>query len=234
MCSTSWPSVRLFRQDRAMTESVKITGFAAGPYQTNCYALIDVNTAQGVVIDPGLGAATKIQELFAQHSATLTAVLLTHGHIDHVRDAGELGVDVYIHESDQFMLEPRTIAPRHSGMLFDAAAMKVPNRITYLRDGQTISSAGVALTVRHAPGHSPGSVLLVADTFVFTGDVLFRGSIGRTDLEYADPEAMAVTLRGPVWELEDTLAILPGHGPTSTVKHERATNPFLREISAQR
>lgn len=217
-----------------MRESVKITGFAAGPYQTNCYVLIDMETAEGVVIDPGLGAATRVQDLFAQHNATLTAVLLTHGHIDHVRDAGELGVDVYIHQSDIFMLDPRSIAPRPSGTLFDAATMKVPDRIADLREGETISPAGIALNVRHAPGHSPGSVLLVADTLVFTGDVLFRGSIGRTDLDYSDPEAMEATLRGPVWELEDTLAVLPGHGPTSIVEFERATNPFLREIRAER
>ena len=93
--------------------------------------------------------------------------------------------------------------------------------------GETLSVAGLEFELLHAPGHSPGCVMLVAEDIALTGDVLFRGSIGRTDLPHSDPAAMQRSLRGPVWGLDDGLAILPGHGPTSTMRRERATNPFL-------
>lgn len=211
---------------------MQIAGFAAGPYQTNCYVVLNEGAGEAFVVDPGLGAAAQVREILGAQGARLTAVVLTHGHIDHVRDAAELGVPVYIHEPDEFMLDGGV--PQASGPLFDAASMAAPAEIHHLDDGTAVAFAGMELQVRHAPGHSPGSVLLIGEELVFSGDVLFRGSIGRTDLPYADPAAMHETLRGPVWELNDALAVLPGHGPTSVVKHERATNPFLREANADR
>ena len=105
---------------------------------------------------------------------------------------------------------------------------------TPLEDGQALQVAGVELRVVHAPGHSPGCVMLVADDVVFSGDVLFRGSIGRTDLPDSDPEQMRQSLRDPVWDLSDELQVLPGHGPATTVAQERATNPYLRQANADR
>lgn len=213
---------------------MQLAGFVVGPYQTNCYVVINPEAGEGFVVDPGMGAASQVRELFAQHHARLSAVVLTHGHLDHIRDAAELGVEVFIHPDDAFMLDAGGGLPEHSRLLFDASSMAAPDTITHLHHGETIALAGYEFTVQHASGHSPGSVLLVADELVFSGDVLFRGSIGRTDLAYSDPEAMTESLRGPVWDLDDSLAVLPGHGPTTTMRAERATNPFLREANAER
>ncbi|QYH19656.1 MBL fold metallo-hydrolase [Corynebacterium aquatimens] len=211
---------------------MQIAGFSTGPYQTNCYVVVNEEIGHAFVVDPGLGAAPRVQQILAEQGVQLSAVLLTHGHLDHVRDAAELAVPVYIHPADAFMLQGGV--PEHSRTLFDAHSMRLPADIRDLEDGATIEVAGVELTVSHAPGHSPGSVLLSMDEIVFGGDVLFRGSIGRTDLEYSDPAAMRETLRGPVWELDDTATVLPGHGPVTSVKQERASNPFLREANARR
>lgn len=211
---------------------MNITGFAVGPYHTNCYVVINENTRQGFVVDPGLGAAERVRRLVADNDAELTAVVCTHGHLDHVRDAAELGVDVHIHPDDAFMLANSSSVPSAGRASFNAAEMATPQRVIDLIDGGVLHIAGIDLLVRHAPGHSPGSVLLVGEELVFSGDVLFNGSVGRTDLEFSDPEAMVRTLRGPVWDLDDAFAVLPGHGSTTTMRVERASNPYL--IAANR
>lgn len=212
--------------------TLRIDGFATGPFQTNCYVCIDDETRRGFVIDPGMGAAAAVRDAFEDHAATLEAVVLTHGHVDHVRDAAVLDVPVYIHPADEFMLEAGI--PAQSQELFDAVELPLPQTVHHLSDGETITVAGHTFTVRHAPGHSPGSVLLVSNAFVFSGDVLFRGSVGRTDLDYSDEGDMLASLRGCVWDLDDALSVLPGHGPTTTVAQERATNPFILRANAGR
>lgn len=212
---------------------MQVTGFAAGPFQTNCYILVDERTAEAAVVDPGFGAHAGVEKFCAEQALTVTAVVLTHGHIDHIRDAGMFEVETFIHADDAFMLDPDAV-PEWLRTPFDSATMKPPARVTRVSDGERVTVAGEDFTVRHAPGHSPGSALWVAADFALTGDVLFQGSIGRTDLPYSDDAAMQSSLKGPVWALEDRLPILPGHGPTSTMAHERATNPYLRAANKGR
>lgn len=218
---------------------MKLSGFAAGPYQTNCYVVCSEHSGEAAIIDPGMGAYERAMRIIKQAGATPAAVLLTHGHLDHTRDAARFGVPVYIHPEDEFMLAGGEGLPEKSRMLFDAASMELPNEVRPLTDGATLHFADANFSVRHAPGHSPGSVLLLTDAEgqsgpVFSGDVLFRGSIGRTDFAHSDPEAMRASLRGPVWALDDAAAILPGHGPTTTMRQERATNPFLLQANPER
>ena len=218
---------------------MKLSGFAAGPYQTNCFVVCGERSREAVIIDPGMGAYEHVMRIVEQAGATPAAVLLTHGHLDHTRDAARFDVPVYIHPEDEFMLDGGKGLPENSRTLFDAASMELPKEVRPLDDGTTLSFADTTFTVRHAPGHSPGSVLLLTEYEgqagpVFSGDVLFRGSIGRTDFANSDPEAMRATLRGPVWDLSDELAILPGHGPTTTMGQERASNPFLLQANPDR
>lgn len=211
---------------------MRITGFVAGPFQTNCYVV--ANGDRAIVIDPGLGAHDVVARLADEKGFTVEAVVLTHGHIDHIRDAAAFGVETFVHPADAFMLLRGDGVSEQARELHDASGMQPIDNPTPLADGQVLTVAGLQLRVVHAPGHSPGCVMLVGDGVVFSGDVLFRGSIGRTDLPDSDPAQMHESLRGPVWELADELQVLPGHGAATTVAHERATNPFLRKANAGR
>jgi len=211
---------------------MRIAGFAAGPFQTNCYVV--ANGDRAFVIDPGLGAHEAVSQMAQEQGLTVEAVVLTHGHIDHIRDAAAFGVETFVHPADAFMLLRGEGVSEQARQLYDASAMPPIDNPTPLEDGQTLTVAGVDLRIVHAPGHSPGCVMLVADEVVFSGDVLFRGSIGRTDLPDSDPAQMQDSLRGPVWDLDDELQVLPGHGPATTVAQERATNPYLRQANADR
>ncbi|MDK6260491.1 MBL fold metallo-hydrolase [Corynebacterium frankenforstense] len=207
---------------------MEIQGFATGPYKTNCYLLIE--DGRCVVVDAGMHAFAPVMDVLGKLDLELEAVVCTHGHIDHTRDAAQLanhfGVPVYIHPDDRFMLAGGDGVLPETARLFDAATMTQPEEVCPLDDAAVVTLVGHDFRVAHAPGHSPGSVLLIAEEVVLSGDVLFRGSIGRTDLPYSDPEAMKKTLAGPVAALDDALPVLPGHGPTTTVRAERATNPF--------
>ncbi|MBA5243831.1 MULTISPECIES: MBL fold metallo-hydrolase [Corynebacterium] len=211
---------------------MRIAGFAAGPFQTNCYVV--ANGDRAFVIDPGLGAHEAVSQMAQEQGLNVEAVVLTHGHIDHIRDAAAFGVETFVHPADAFMLLRGEGVSEQARQLYDASAMPPIDNPTPLEDGQTLTVAGVDLRIVHAPGHSPGCVMLVADEVVFSGDVLFRGSIGRTDLPDSDPAQMQESLRGPVWDLDDELQVLPGHGPATTVAQERATNPYLRQANADR
>ncbi|MGV0434111.1 MBL fold metallo-hydrolase [Corynebacterium ureicelerivorans] len=211
---------------------MRITGFAAGPFRTNCYVV--ANGDRAIVIDPGLGAHDVVARLADEKGFTVEAVVLTHGHIDHIRDAAAFGVETFVHPADAFMLLRGDGVSEQARELHDASGMQPIDNPTPLADGQVLTVAGLQLRVVHAPGHSPGCVMLVGDGVVFSGDVLFRGAIGRTDLPDSDPAQMHESLRGPVWDLADELQVLPGHGAATTVAHERATNPFLREANAGR
>ena len=226
-----WPDDDALYSPRGSLVSMDIYGFGAGPYKANTYII--ANGARAFVVDPGLHARQRVLDCAAEHSLTLEAIVFTHGHVDHSREAGdlaaELDIPVYIHPDDEFFLDKAKGMSEQSRQLFDAENMVPIKDLRYL-SGSTLELADAPFTLRHAPGHSPGCVLIIGEDFALTGDVLFRGSIGRTDLYGSDPAAMQASLRGPVWELDDKLAILPGHGPTSTMRAERATNPFLIQI----
>lgn len=211
---------------------MEIRGFATGPYQTNCYLVYDALDNKVTVIDPGMHAAAKLVEFFDETWLEPVQIVLTHGHIDHTRDAGTLAaryqVPVYIHPDDEFMLDAGDGVSEKSKILFDAKNMTPIKDLRHLCNGEALEIAGEQFVPRHAPGHSPGSTLLVGSEICFSGDVLFRGSIGRTDLMQSSPEDMQVTLRDVVLPLDDALQVLPGHGGTTTIRAERMTNPFLQ------
>lgn len=213
---------------------MEIMGFAAGPYQTNCY--IWSHEGVCVIVDPGMHAHDRVVDAVTEHGLEVESIMLTHGHIDHTRDAGSLAkqfqVPVYIHPSDEFMLADGAGVSEATQLLFDAANMEPITHLRHFGHGEPVSLAGVSFSVRHAPGHSPGSVLLVSDeaNVCFAGDVLFKGSIGRTDLPQSSHADMLVSLKEQVLTLQDSLNVLPGHGDVTTIRAERTANPFLQQL----
>ena len=221
-----------------------VTGFPAGAFAANCYIVAPAPGEECVIIDPGQDAERGIEELLARYRLKPVAVLLTHGHIDHVWSVGPVcgakGIPAWIHPADRGLLaDPASGVALNVGQeLFGGITFTEPDDVRELTDGAALELAGVQLTVGHVPGHTPGSVTFRggADDLdaLFSGDLLFAGSIGRTDLPGGDHATMLKSLARTL-TLPDETVVLPGHGPQTTVGAERRTNPFLTGLEpAQR
>jgi hydroxyacylglutathione hydrolase len=231
-----------------------VTGFPAGSFQTNCWLLATGPGAEAVVVDPGQDALPGIAELCARHRLKPVAALLTHGHLDHVWTvaplAGAHGIPAYVHPSDRHLLtDPLAGFAPESRAAFGWLNLQEPDEVLELADGQVLELAGLRLTVDHTPGHTAGHVTfrLPAEQAaagaagggggtpgLLAGDLVFAGSIGRTDLPGGDLRAMLASLANRFLPLPDETVVLPGHGPQTTVGRERATNPFLVDLVAGR
>jgi len=217
---------------------VLIAGFPAGSFATNCYVVAPGPGEECLIIDPGQDAEPGVTELLAEHRLRPVAVLATHGHIDHIWSVapvcGARGIPAYIHPADRALLsDPARGFPLQVGQqLFGGLTFTEPDDVIELTDGLTLRLAGVELVVDHAPGHTPGSVTFRSTQQVlFSGDLLFAGSIGRTDLPGGDYPAIVDSLARVCLALPDDTRVLPGHGPRTTIGAERATNPFLAGLA---
>ena len=200
------------------------------PFQQNCSIAWSETTKRAVVVDPG-GDIDLIRQAIDRACVAVDYILLTHGHIDHAGAAETLKDELEVeivgpHEADQPLLDKLEQQGRSYGI--DGVRNLVPDR--YLKDGDTIEIAGVTFDVLHCPGHSPGSLVYAAPSlrFAFMGDVLFAGSVGRTDLPGGSHEQLIDAIQTKILPLGDDVSFLPGHGPGSTVGEERLSNPFLR------
>ena len=198
-------------------------------FQQNCTLLWSEATKQAAVIDPG-GDLDRIREVIRKAGVRVEKILLTHGHIDHAGGAAELKESLGVpiegpHRADLFLLQRLAETGRAYGIT-DARAV-TPDR--WLEEGDQVTVGGLAFHVLHCPGHSPGSVVFVnpGNRFAIVGDVLFRGSVGRTDLPGGDHKALIRSIKDKLLPLGDDLAFICGHGPTSTIGEEKASNPFL-------
>ncbi|MCE1177594.1 MAG: MBL fold metallo-hydrolase [Micrococcales bacterium] len=228
--------------------------FPAAAFATNCYVIAAGPGEECLVVDPGIGIEETLRSVLAEHRLRPAAVLLTHGHVDHVFSVTPVcGADTaaFIHAEDRYRLAD-PLASLDQGLLamFEqqfgkAATWTEPSNVVEVRDRETLTLAGFDIEVLHSPGHTEGSVMFglptvpdgipdevgVTSTMV-TGDVLFAGSIGRTDLPGGDNAAMQRSLRDVVLPLPNSTLVLPGHGPASTMARERATNPYLQGLTA--
>lgn len=215
-----------------------IVGFPAGSYQTNCFVVAERPGGACLVIDPGQEALEPLAAALAEHRLTPVAVLITHGHFDHTWSVAPVcdGHDIpaWIHSDDrELMTDPLKGLARDAQQAFFGGRMvlREPREVREMTDGAVLDLAGLRLTVSHAPGHSPGSVMFAGESdgapLVFSGDVLFAGSIGRTDLPGGNHGQMITSLRDRVITLADETVVLPGHGPSTTIGTERASNPYL-------
>lgn len=221
-----------------------IAGFPAGPWGTNCYVVATGPGTECVIIDPGKDAASGVQSIVEEHKLKPVSVLVTHGHVDHMwcvaPVAGTYDATAYIHPRDRHLL-----ANPMAGMSAETTSMLLggkyefaePDRVEELSDAQVLELAGLEFVVDHTPGHTEGSVTFrspygdqdIAEV-MFSGDLLFAGSIGRTDLPGGNHSTMLASLRSKVLPLADNIVVLPGHGEQTSIGQERATNPYLLDL----
>ncbi|MGH3937334.1 MAG: MBL fold metallo-hydrolase [Pseudonocardiaceae bacterium] len=220
-----------------------VAGFPTGSFQANCFVLAAEAGGPCVVVDPGEGAEQPLDELLRQHRLAPVAVLLTHGHFDHVFAVAPVcdGNDIpaWIHPEDRALLSDpmRGLSTEARRFFGGRVELREPREVRTLDDGSCLELAGLTLTVDHTPGHTRGSVTFRSATeqgqgLLVSGDTLFAGSIGRTDFPGGDHEQILASLRDKILVLDDETVVLPGHGPTTTVGRERAGNPFLHGLTA--
>lgn len=230
-----------------------IAGFPAGPWGTNCYVAATGPGSECVVIDPGKDAAEGVADLVREHRLKPVSVLLTHGHVDHMwcvaPVAGTYDATAYIHPKDRHLLtDPMAgLSPETTQMLLGGNyTWAEPDDVRELADSQVLELAGLRFVVDHTPGHTEGSVTFRSpydatgpsasaeiSEVMFSGDLLFAGSIGRTDLPGGDHPTMLRSLTDKVLTLADDIVVLPGHGEQTSIGRERATNPYLLELQDQ-
>jgi glyoxylase-like metal-dependent hydrolase (beta-lactamase superfamily II) len=199
------------------------------PFQQNCSLIWCDRTLEAAVVDPG-GEVERVTAAARRHGVRIAQILLTHAHIDHAGGAGalarQLGVPIVgPHPGDRMWIDGLAQQARMFGVA--PAETFVPTR--WLDDGDTVQVGEVTLAVRHVPGHTPGHVVFhdPQSRRAFVGDVLFAGSIGRTDFPGGDYDTLIASITGRLWPLGDDTVFVPGHGPESTFGHERRTNPFV-------
>jgi glyoxylase-like metal-dependent hydrolase (beta-lactamase superfamily II) len=218
-----------------------IAGFPAGPFGTNCWILAPGAHSEAVIVDPGMDSRGGIEQVVAEHGLRPVAVILSHGHLDHMWSVLPVcdGYDIpaWIHPNDRALLaDPWAGVSGETRMMFasvvGATDFAEPSDVRELTDGASLEIAGMTFTADHAPGHTPGSTAFrIMDTgaepLMLSGDLLFAGSIGRTDLPGGDTSVMLDSLARVVLPQPDDMLVLPGHGETTTIGAERRMNPFL-------
>ena len=205
---------------------VRVLTLPVGPLQTNAYIVWKDGGKECIVVDPGAEGDRILLEC-ARLNLKIKYVFLTHGHVDHIGAANFVAssaeAEVLAHHGDAILMKTAPVqAP-----LFGMKPFKPPRITRYVEEGDTVEIEGEVLTVRHTPGHSPGSISLVAQGAVFVGDLIFMDSIGRTDLPGGDFYTLINSVKEKIFTLPDSTVIYPGHGPETTVEREKRMNPFF-------
>lgn len=206
-------------------------------FATNCWILAAEKGSECIIVDPGMpDISAEIEMIIEQEGLKPVAVLITHGHLDHTFSviplADGYGIPAYIHSEDRkALLHPELLLSKEFASSLATQEWSEPNEVRELKNNQKFEAVGLDITAIHAPGHTAGSLMFtVNDEVLISGDVLFAGSIGRTDQPTGSQEAMARTLKSKVIPLGDHLRVLPGHGPDTTIEYERRTNPYLKQL----
>lgn len=216
-----------------------VRGFPATAFGTNCWVIAPGEGEQCVVVDPGIGIEPQLDDVLREHRLQPVAVLLTHGHLDHTFSVtpvcGARGIPAWIHPQDRELLaDPmKGLSPESRGVFGGRLDWTEPSDIALLDPQTPLELAGLTISTAFAPGHTRGSVVFETDGTMFSGDVLFAGSIGRTDLPGGSWEQMQASLAEVVLTRPDEMVVHCGHGPSTTIGRERAGNPFLQDLAAR-
>ncbi len=214
-----------------------VRGFPAAAFATNCWVVAPAEGEQCVVIDPGIGVEDELDELLRRHRLQPVAVLLTHGHLDHTFSVtpvcGARDIAAWIHPADRELLaDPmKGLSPETRGIFGGRLEWTEPSDVALLDPAVPLELAGLTFTTDFAPGHTPGSVVFGSEQTLFSGDVLFAGSIGRTDLPGGSWEQMQDSLTRVILPKPDETVVHTGHGPSTTIGRERAANPYLQDLA---
>ena len=214
-----------------------VDGFAAPMYATNCWVIATEPGAECIIVDPGMpDVSHQLTEILEKHNLKPVAVIATHGHLDHTFSiqpiADGYGIATYIHSEDRaFLAQPeKLISPEFAATISQMSFLE-PQEVREVRNGDQIELVGLSFKAIHAPGHTRGSLMFeVSNEVLISGDVLFAGSIGRTDLPTGSAMEMEETLRKKVLTLDDHLRVLTGHGVETTIAAEKASNPYLKNL----
>jgi glyoxylase-like metal-dependent hydrolase (beta-lactamase superfamily II) len=206
-------------------------------FATNCWVIAPGERSECIIVDPGMpDISAEIQSLVSEHHLKPVASFLTHAHLDHTFSIKPLadgyGIPAYIHSEDRrFIAEPSGLHGAEFNQALSGMSFEEPNDVRELRNDEKVEVLGLSLRAIHAPGHTKGSLMyLLNEEILISGDVLFAGSVGRTDLPTGSSSDMTSTLRKKVLPLDDSIRVLTGHGPETTIKYERKNNPYLKEL----
>lgn len=215
-----------------------VAGFPAQMYATNCWVLATGEGSECIVIDPGMpDVSQELADLLNKHRLKPVATLLTHGHLDHTFSVVPIcdgyGIPAYIHSEDRnLLLDPAAAVSPEFGATLASMSFSEPREVKELKSGEEFELVGLKFKAIHSPGHTRGSLMfLVDEQTLISGDVLFAGSIGRTDLPTGSGSDMQKTLSKKVLTLNDEIRVLPGHGPETMIGYERKNNPYLIEVA---
>jgi len=218
-------------------ESLLIDSFAAPMFATNCWVLAPGPGSECVVIDPGMpDVSSQLDEILQRHNLKPVAIIATHGHLDHTFSiqpiADGYSIPAYIHSEDrEYLAAPEKLHGQEFAATLSGMNFVEPAQVRELRNGDLVDLVGLSFKAIHAPGHTRGSLMFeVSDEVLISGDVLFAGSIGRTDLPTGSAKEMEETLRKKVVTLSDHLQVLPGHGPETSMAYEKKNNPYLKSL----
>ena len=206
-------------------------------FATNCWILAAEKGSECIIVDPGMpDISAELEMIIEEEGLKPVAVLLTHGHLDHTFSviplADGYSIPAYIHSEDRkALLHPELLLSKEFASSLATKEWNEPNEVRELKNNQKFEAVGLDITAIHAPGHTAGSLMFtVNDEVLISGDVLFAGSIGRTDQPTGSSDAMARTLKTKIIPLGDHLRVLPGHGPDTTIEYERRSNPYLKQL----
>lgn len=214
-----------------------VASFVAPMFDTNCWVIASRRGAECVVIDPGMpDVRQQLSEILEEFALKPVAIIATHGHLDHTFSIAPIAdgynIPAYIHSQDRAaLIHPERVVSAEFAATLAGMEFVEPSDVRELRNGELLDLVGLSFRAIHAPGHTAGSLMFeVSDEILISGDVLFAGSIGRTDQPTGSAKDMEESLRKKVLPLPDHLRVLPGHGPQTTIAHERKNNPYLKSL----